>query len=85
MNLGIASVQEVAFHEESGGRILCVIQMKNASTPQVWQALYGASAATIRYNKIMIVVDDDIDPRDMERARQICEEEGLPLLQPKLP
>ncbi|MFC2018829.1 UbiD family decarboxylase [Chloroflexota bacterium] len=65
-DLGIASVEEVAFHEESGGRTLCVIRLKNSSGPEVWQALYGANAATAYFSKIIIAVDDDIDPRDMD-------------------
>ncbi|MFH1002717.1 MAG: UbiD family decarboxylase, partial [Chloroflexota bacterium] len=64
--LGIDNVVDVGFHEESGGRALCVVQLKNASTPLVWQALYGVCSATTMYNKIVIAVDDDIDPRDMD-------------------
>ncbi len=65
-DLGIDNVVEVAYHEDSGGRTLCVVGLKNATTPQVWQALYGASAATVTYSKIVIAVDDDIDPGDMD-------------------
>ncbi|MFH0914267.1 MAG: UbiD family decarboxylase, partial [Chloroflexota bacterium] len=65
-DLGIDNLMEVAYHEESGGRVLCVLKLKNASTPQVWQALYGASAATMMFDKIIIAVDDDIDARDLD-------------------
>ncbi|MCL5961702.1 MAG: UbiD family decarboxylase [Chloroflexi bacterium] len=65
-DLGIDSVSDVGFHLDSGGRVLCVVQLKNATTPQVWQALYGVSARTAMYSKIIIAVDDDIDPRDMD-------------------
>ncbi|MBI2953085.1 MAG: UbiD family decarboxylase [Chloroflexi bacterium] len=65
-DLGIDSVVDVGYHLESGGRILCVIALKNATTPQVWQALYGICAASTRYAKVLIAVDDDIDPRDMD-------------------
>ncbi|MBI2954782.1 MAG: UbiD family decarboxylase [Chloroflexi bacterium] len=65
-DLGIDSVVDVGFHVESGGRILCVVQMKNSTTPQVWQALYGVCSRTALYSKIIIAVDDDIDPRDMD-------------------
>ncbi|MBI2953898.1 MAG: UbiD family decarboxylase [Chloroflexi bacterium] len=65
-DLGIDSVVDVAYHNESGGRTLCVICLKNSTTPQVWQALYGVSAASTRFAKIIIAVDDDIDPRDMD-------------------
>ncbi|MBI2954046.1 MAG: UbiD family decarboxylase [Chloroflexi bacterium] len=65
-DLGIDSVVDVGYHLESGGRILCVVQLKNSTTPQVWQALYGICAATTSFSKIIIAVDDDIDPRDMD-------------------
>ncbi len=65
-DLGIDNLVEVAYHEESGGQLLCVISLKDAITPQVWQALYGASAAQPGNDKILIAVDDDIDPRDMD-------------------
>ncbi|MBI2955615.1 MAG: UbiD family decarboxylase [Chloroflexi bacterium] len=65
-DLGIDSVIEMGYHEDSGGRMLGVIVLKNSTTPQVWQALYGVAAATASYSKIIIAVDDDIDPRDMD-------------------
>ncbi len=65
-DLGIDNVVEVAYHPESGGRMLCVIQLKNCTTSQAWQALYGVCAASALYAKIAIAVDDDIDPRDMD-------------------
>lgn len=65
-DLGIDNVLDVAFHTESGGRTLCVVSLRNATTPQVWQALYGICARTTLYSKIIVAVDDDIDPRDMD-------------------
>ncbi|MBI2954049.1 MAG: UbiD family decarboxylase [Chloroflexi bacterium] len=65
-DLGIDSVVDVGYHNESGGRILCVVSLKNSTTPQVWQALYGICARTHFFSKIIIAVDDDIDPRDMD-------------------
>ncbi|MFH1003628.1 MAG: UbiD family decarboxylase [Chloroflexota bacterium] len=65
-DLGIDNVVDVGFHLESGGRQLGVIVLKNATTPIVWQALYGANAVTPMFDKILIAVDDDIDPRDMD-------------------
>ncbi|MBI2952987.1 MAG: UbiD family decarboxylase [Chloroflexi bacterium] len=65
-DLGLDSVVDVGYHLESGGRTLCVVSMKNATTPQVWQALYGVCSRTTNYCKIIIAVDDDIDPRDMD-------------------
>ncbi|MBI2955028.1 MAG: UbiD family decarboxylase [Chloroflexi bacterium] len=65
-DLGIDSVVDVGYHMDTGGRMVCAVQMKNSTTPQVWQALYGVSAASANYSKIIIAVDDDIDPRDMD-------------------
>ncbi|MBI2954537.1 MAG: UbiD family decarboxylase [Chloroflexi bacterium] len=64
-DLGIDSVVDAA-HVEDAGRMICVIVMKNSTTPQVWQALYGACSRTVLYSKIIVAVDDDIDPRDMD-------------------
>ena len=43
-----------------------MISLKNATTPQVWQALYGAVAIDPISTKWLVAVDDDIDPRDMD-------------------
>jgi 4-hydroxy-3-polyprenylbenzoate decarboxylase len=65
-DLGIDSVVDVAFHNESGTHQFCVISLKNATTPQVWQALYGAVAIDPVSTKWIVAVNDDIDPRDMD-------------------
>ncbi len=65
-DLGIDNVVDVAFHLESGGRMLCVVVLQNATTSQAWQALYGVCSRTANLSKITIAVDDDIDPRDMD-------------------
>lgn len=46
---------------------LVVIRMRRGSgRVQVWKALNGANAYDIRYGKIIVAVDDDIDPRDAD-------------------
>ena len=57
-------VQDVSFHEASGSWEFCVIQMKKQNNAQPWQALGLASGMEATVAKIIIVVDEDVDPRD---------------------
>jgi UbiD family decarboxylase len=65
-DLGIDSLVEVAFHNESGSWQFCAISLKRCETAQVWKALYGIVALEPAYGKMIIAVDDDIDPRDLD-------------------
>jgi 4-hydroxy-3-polyprenylbenzoate decarboxylase len=65
-NAGLSGVKQVAIHEESGGWGFFVIQMKVPHPTQAWQALYAAAAFTPGLGKFFVVVDDDIDPRDLD-------------------
>jgi 4-hydroxy-3-polyprenylbenzoate decarboxylase len=56
----------VAFPEFAGGRMWVVIRMKKRNPSEVWQALSAANAFSASNAKIIIVVDEDIDPRDAE-------------------
>ncbi|MBI4295564.1 MAG: UbiD family decarboxylase [Chloroflexi bacterium] len=56
-------VVEVSLHESCGSKPLCVISMKKNHPSQAWQVLNGVVTLTPG-NKFIIVVDDDIDPRD---------------------
>jgi 4-hydroxy-3-polyprenylbenzoate decarboxylase len=60
----IPSVLRVSFHEWSGSWKYCVIQMKKTTPAQPWQALMAASAFDPNLGKIVIAVDEDIDPDD---------------------
>lgn len=60
----IPAVQKVSFHEWSGSWKYCVIQIKKITPAQPWQALMAASAFDPNLGKIVVVVDDDIDPDD---------------------
>jgi len=65
--LGIFSVNRVAFHEPlTNLRKLVVIQMKNASEQEVWQALLGATSFQIAVGKMVVAVDEDIDPDSVD-------------------
>ncbi len=61
---GISGIVDVAFHEESGSDKWLAISMKKSHSAQPWQALNAAIARDPVVGKVVIVVDDDIDPRD---------------------
>jgi 4-hydroxy-3-polyprenylbenzoate decarboxylase len=65
-NVGLDGIKEVVVHEESGGWGFFVIQMKVRHPGQPWQALNAAASLTLRLGKIIVVVDEDIDPRDLD-------------------
>jgi UbiD family decarboxylase len=54
-------VTAVALHETSSAQPLCIVSIKKLHNSQVWQALHGIVARTGK-QKIVIAVDDDIDP-----------------------
>lgn len=58
-------VLDVALHESSGSLPYCVIKMRKTHPAQTWQALHGAAAHNF-WRKILIAVDEDIDPRDAD-------------------
>jgi UbiD family decarboxylase len=60
----IPSILEVHFPESAGGRDMCIIRMKKRNPSEVWQALSSANGYSSDRAKIIIVVDEDIDPRD---------------------
>jgi len=59
----IPGILDVAFHEESGSSGCCVIQMRKTHPAQPWQALNAAVSLAPNVGKIIIAVDEDIDPR----------------------
>ncbi|MBM2832014.1 MAG: hypothetical protein HW414_1066 [Dehalococcoidia bacterium] len=67
---GIAEVKDVAFHQCSAANRICVIQMQDLGARThnsvVWQALLGSLAVWPRIPKVVIAVDEDIDPWDLE-------------------
>jgi UbiD family decarboxylase len=60
----IPSVLDVGFLLSSGCMQYCVIKMKKTNPSQPWQALHAANAFAPTVCKIIVTVDDDIDPRD---------------------
>lgn len=70
-NLGLVQVKDVAFHHCSGAWRLCVIRFQDVGgirTPNyiVQQALLGALSINSDYPKMVIAVDEDINPWDLE-------------------
>ncbi|MGH7930669.1 MAG: UbiD family decarboxylase [Candidatus Binatia bacterium] len=62
----IPTVLDVTLHESSGSRKYVVIRMKKTNPAQPWQALQAAVALDPSHGKILIAVDDDIDPEDAD-------------------
>jgi UbiD family decarboxylase len=66
---GIQNLVDVYFHRESGSGALIVLRLKRTPKTedvQVWQALHAASAADPSMGKIIIAVDEDIDPKNID-------------------
>jgi len=61
----VPSVLDVVFHEAAGAMFLVVIRLKKRSPAQRMQALLAA-ALDPTYGKILIAVDDDVDPYDLD-------------------
>ncbi|MBI4333078.1 MAG: UbiD family decarboxylase [Chloroflexi bacterium] len=60
----IPGIVDVGVHESGGANQYVVIAMRKSHPSQAWQALNGATALMPSAGKILIAVDDDIDPRD---------------------
>ncbi len=68
---GIPYVKDVAFHHCGSARHFCAISFQDVGgvrTPNssVWQALFTVMSADSSWPKIVIAVDDDVDPHDVE-------------------
>jgi len=68
---GIPHIKDVAFHHCGSARHLSVIRFRNvenAPVPnaEVWQSLYTVMSVDPSWPKIVIAVDEDIDPWDLE-------------------
>ncbi|OLO25218.1 hypothetical protein BTR23_25200 [Alkalihalophilus pseudofirmus] len=62
----ISSVKKVAFHEMGTCNMTLVIQMDSPAPGQAMQALYAATSYEPSMGKIIIAVDSDVDPEDMD-------------------
>jgi 4-hydroxy-3-polyprenylbenzoate decarboxylase len=62
----IPTVIDVTLHESSGSRKYVVIRLKKTNPAQPWQALQAAVALDPSHGKILVAVDEDIDPEDAD-------------------
>ncbi len=68
---GIPEVKDVAFHHCAGAWRICVIRMQGVGSERppnrvVWQALLASLSKSTDWPKMVIAVDKDIDPGDLE-------------------
>lgn len=66
VDLSVTNLVDVGFHEASGGRQICIVSLNKPEQPDVWKVLLGAVSLMTDFGKIIIAVDDDIDPRDAD-------------------
>lgn len=62
----INSVVDVTFYEAASCNMMFVIRLAKPSVGQAWQALNAAAGYEPSLGKIIIAVDDDIDPENLE-------------------
>ncbi|MGI0090783.1 MAG: UbiD family decarboxylase [Nitrososphaerales archaeon] len=62
----IPGIIEVSWHEPSGADQFCVIKIKKANNAHPWQVLYCAAGFNVMAGKYFMVVDEDIDVRDLD-------------------
>src|SRR2546427_9246158 len=67
-----SSVIDIVFHESAGALNMMVIRLKKWSPAQPTQALLAAAALEPTYGKILIAVDEDIDPYDLDAVMWAC-------------
>ncbi|MGH3435857.1 MAG: UbiD family decarboxylase [Sciscionella sp.] len=65
-NCNIDSVRRVSFYESGTCNMMFVISLDSPSAGQAWQALYAASGYEPSMGKIIVAVDDDVDPGDFD-------------------
>lgn len=68
---GIPQVKDVAFHHCAGAWRICVVRFQDVAGVRthnsvVWQALMASLSMATDWPKILIAVDEDIDPTDLE-------------------
>jgi 4-hydroxy-3-polyprenylbenzoate decarboxylase len=62
----IATVEDVTFYEMATCNMMFVIRLKDPTPGQAWQAMYAAAGYEPSMGKMIIAVDEDIDPSDLE-------------------
>lgn len=62
----VGGLLDVCFHEPSGAQHLMVLKMKKANNAEPMRAMMAAASVDPAYGKIIIAVDENVDPRDMD-------------------
>ena len=60
----LPAVTDVAFYESCSSYYSCVVQIKKTNPAQPWQAIHAVLSYDSGSAKVVVVVDDDINPRD---------------------
>lgn len=71
-------VLDVALHEASGSSPYCVVKLKKEHPAQGWQVLHGVATQTPPWYKFIVVVDEDINPRDADSVNWAISWRTLP-------
>jgi 4-hydroxy-3-polyprenylbenzoate decarboxylase len=61
----LSSVTDVCFYEMATCNMMFAIRMRNPSPGQAWQAMYAAAGYEPSIGKIIVAVDDDINPDEL--------------------
>lgn len=62
----IASVSRVTFYESASCNMIITVSLANPTAGQAWQALYAVAGYEPSMGKIIIAVDDDVDPENLQ-------------------
>jgi 4-hydroxy-3-polyprenylbenzoate decarboxylase len=62
----IASVTKVTFYESASVNMIIAVSLANPTAGQAWQAMYAVAGYEPSMGKIIIALDDDIDPENLE-------------------
>lgn len=57
-------VKDLAFHYSGSGWMYCVIRIRKTHPSQPWQVLHAMAGCDPKIGKIIIVVDEDVNPGD---------------------
>ena len=79
-DMSLHKLVDLGLHDESCGRQFCAISLKKPNQPEVWRALNGAVSLMADFGKIIVAVDEDIDPRDADAILSLGCGEGVQVI-----
>lgn len=62
----IASVTKVTFYESASVNMIIAISLADPTAGQAWQAMYAVAGYEPSMGKVIIALDDDVDPENLE-------------------